>query len=284
MAGCFSETPSHLPSLPFSILLTRVLSQGRPTSRKRDTSDERSRGGTTGNRRAGRPREPLSLGHEQRGVRPCIAVSDPSVSADQPFPLIAIVTATATVGVGALHPGLSPGASGLTKTSCPLVDHLRSIDKRSIRRTIGQVSSSELFGIDQGLDLFLGLSAGPWRTPARLGHETHESRGEHFATRRPVSTVRRGCSRRPRHRRAAWSHQDEARLRLARDGRNELTASALAPAWRKSLAHVEDALVILVLVATALSAGLCMSATRRCPTRRLPLALWSSSTRWWATF
>jgi mRNA interferase MazF len=100
-----------------------------------------------------------TVGHEQRGVRPCIAVSDPSVNADQRFPLIAIVPVTGMAGVGALYPALSPGPSGLTKTSYALVDHLRSIDKRRIRRIFGQVSSSELTGIDQGLELFLGLGA-----------------------------------------------------------------------------------------------------------------------------
>ena len=99
------------------------------------------------------------MGHEQRGVRPCIAVSDPSVNADQRFPLIAVVPVTGTAGVGALYPELLPKASGLTKPSCALVDHLRSIDKRRIRRTFGQVSPSELAGIDQGLELFLGLDA-----------------------------------------------------------------------------------------------------------------------------
>jgi mRNA interferase MazF len=98
-----------------------------------------------------------TVGHEQRGVRPCIAVSDPSVNADQCFPLIAVVPVTVTGGVGALYPALSPGASGLTKKSCALVDHLRSIDKRRIRRIFGQVSPGELAGIDQGLELFLGL-------------------------------------------------------------------------------------------------------------------------------
>jgi mRNA interferase MazF len=99
-----------------------------------------------------------TVGHEQRGVRPCIAVSDPSVNADQRFPLIAVVPVTGTAGVGALYPALAPGPSGLTKASHGLVDHLRSIDKRRIRRIFGQVSASELAGIDQGLELFLGLS------------------------------------------------------------------------------------------------------------------------------
>jgi mRNA-degrading endonuclease toxin of MazEF toxin-antitoxin module len=69
------------------------------------------------------------------------------------------VPVTGTSGVGALYPALSAGTSGLTKTSCALVDHLRSIDKRRVRRIFGQVSPSELAGIDQGLELFLGLGA-----------------------------------------------------------------------------------------------------------------------------
>jgi mRNA-degrading endonuclease toxin of MazEF toxin-antitoxin module len=84
-------------------------------------------------------------------------VSDPAVNADQRFPLIAVVPITGTAGAGALYPALSPGSSGLTKPSCALVDHLRSIDKRRIRRIFGKVSSAELANIDQGLELFLGL-------------------------------------------------------------------------------------------------------------------------------
>ena len=102
-----------------------------------------------------------TVGHEQRGLRPCIAVSDPSVNADQRFPLIAVVPVTSTAGVGALYPPMAAGTSGLTKPSHALVDHLRSIDKRRIRRVFGQVSSVELAGIDQGLELFLGLGATP---------------------------------------------------------------------------------------------------------------------------
>jgi mRNA interferase MazF len=100
-----------------------------------------------------------NVGHEQRGQRPCIAVSDPVVNADQRFPLIAIVPVTGTAGEGALYPELSPGKSGLAKTSYALIDHVRSIDKRRVRRVFGQVTNQELAAIDQGLELFLGLGA-----------------------------------------------------------------------------------------------------------------------------
>jgi mRNA interferase MazF len=99
-----------------------------------------------------------TVGHEQRGVRPCVAVSDPAINADQRFPLIAVVPITGTPGVGALYPSLAPAANGLRKPSCALVDHLRSIDKRRIRRIYGLVSAAELARIDQGLELFLGLT------------------------------------------------------------------------------------------------------------------------------
>ena len=102
-----------------------------------------------------------TVGHEQRGVRPCIVVSDPAVIADQRFPLVAIVPVTGTPGEGALYPMLQPGRSGLARTSYALMDHLRSVDKRRIRRAFGVVSTSELDALDEGLMLSLGLGARP---------------------------------------------------------------------------------------------------------------------------
>jgi mRNA-degrading endonuclease toxin of MazEF toxin-antitoxin module len=88
---------------------------------------------------------------------PGVVVSDPAVNTDQRFPLIAVVPVTGTAGIGALYPELAPGKSGLAKTSYALIDHLRSIDKRRIRRVFGQLAPGELLNIDQGLELFLGL-------------------------------------------------------------------------------------------------------------------------------
>jgi Ca2+-transporting ATPase len=48
----------------------------------------------------------------------------------------------------------------------------------------------------------------------------------------------------------------EARARLDRHGRNELTAEKPVPAWRKFLGQFRDVLVILLLAATVISAGL----------------------------
>lgn len=100
-----------------------------------------------------------TVGHEQRGQRPCVVVSDPDVLDDQRYPLVGVVPITGTPGVGALYPSLAPGASGLTKPSSALVDQVRSIDKRRIHRVFGVLSHDELRRIDDGLMLFLGLDA-----------------------------------------------------------------------------------------------------------------------------
>src|SRR5262245_61539424 len=50
--------------------------------------------------------------------------------------------------------------------------------------------------------------------------------------------------------------QGEAQERLGRYGRNELTAEPPVPEWRKFLAQFTDVLVVLLMVAGAVSAGL----------------------------
>jgi len=99
-----------------------------------------------------------TIGHEQRGVRPCIIVSDPDVISDQRFPLVCVVPVTGTPGEGLLYPQLAPGDSGLAKSSFALIDHLRSVDKRRVRSVYGELKAAEMAAIDEGLVAFLGIS------------------------------------------------------------------------------------------------------------------------------
>jgi mRNA-degrading endonuclease toxin of MazEF toxin-antitoxin module len=50
-----------------------------------------------------------------------------------------------------LYPQLTPGGSGLAKSSYALTDQVRSVDKRRIRRVFGAVTRGELAAIDLGL-------------------------------------------------------------------------------------------------------------------------------------
>ena len=81
-----------------------------------------------------------TVGHEQRGARPCVVVSDPNVISDQRVPLVCVVRITGTPGEGLLYSPLAPGTSGLAKASFALIDHLRSIDKRRVRRVFGELA------------------------------------------------------------------------------------------------------------------------------------------------
>jgi len=96
-------------------------------------------------------------GHEQRGRRPAIVVSDPEVSSDQRFPMLCVVPVTSTPGTGALYPALAAGASGLVRQSYALIDQLRAIAKERVLAVHGRIHHQEMEAIDKGLRLFLGL-------------------------------------------------------------------------------------------------------------------------------
>ena len=98
-----------------------------------------------------------AFGHEQHRVRACIVVSDPDIISDQRLPLVCVVPVTGTPGEGLLYPPLAAGQSGLAKKSFALIDHLRSIDKRRIRRVFGELAKEEIATLDEGLAVFLGI-------------------------------------------------------------------------------------------------------------------------------
>ena len=99
-----------------------------------------------------------TLGHERRGTRPCIVVSDPEVTEDQRFPMLCVVPITKTPGEGALYPEIQPAGSGLRFPSTVLIDQVRSIDKRRVTRVFGGISKPDLGTVDDALAIFLGLN------------------------------------------------------------------------------------------------------------------------------
>lgn len=96
-------------------------------------------------------------GHDQRGTRPCVLISDPEASEDPRFPMVCVVPLTGTPGEGALYPRISAGASGLRRDSYALVDQVRAVDKRRVVKVFGPVDPPDLEAIDEGMRLFLGL-------------------------------------------------------------------------------------------------------------------------------
>ena len=101
-----------------------------------------------------------TIGHEQRGVRPCVVVGDPVATDHQRFPLIVVVPVTGTPGVGALYPRIGAGSGGLVRESWALVDQVRAIDKRRVLRAYDRIAPAELQQIDRALLFVLGLAPG----------------------------------------------------------------------------------------------------------------------------
>ena len=97
------------------------------------------------------------VGHEQQGVRPCVVLSGPEVVSNQKYPMLCVVPVSSTPAEGALYPRLSAGESGLRNTSYALIDQLRSVDKRRVRKLYGNISPLELQALEDGLRLFLSL-------------------------------------------------------------------------------------------------------------------------------
>lgn len=69
-----------------------------------------------------------------------------------------VVPITGAPGGGLLYPALAPGKSGLAKKSFAMIDQLRSVDKRRVRRVFGELAQDEIEAIDDGLAAFLGLA------------------------------------------------------------------------------------------------------------------------------
>jgi len=98
-----------------------------------------------------------TVGHEQQGTRPCVIVSNPTVTEHLRFPVLCVVPVTGAPGRGVLYPALEPGTGGLAKRSCALIDQVRTIDKRRVVKVFGEITAESLGAIDDGLRLFLGL-------------------------------------------------------------------------------------------------------------------------------
>jgi mRNA interferase MazF len=95
-------------------------------------------------------------GHEQQGLRPAIVVGLPNKLGVPRYPTILVVPLTTQIGNWAerspnLYPRLPAGTAGLTRQSVVLLDHLRAIDLRRIRRFIGSLQGEVFNPIRENL-------------------------------------------------------------------------------------------------------------------------------------
>ena len=99
-----------------------------------------------------------TLGHEQRGLRPAVLVSDPAVIAPtSAFRCCASCRSPRRRARELCIRNWSREPAGLKRSSYAMVDQLRSVDKQRVRRVYGRLTDEELAAIDDGLRLYLAL-------------------------------------------------------------------------------------------------------------------------------
>ena len=94
-------------------------------------------------------------GHEQKGLRPCILIKDPSTVHPIRFPVLLIAPLTSQLmPEQLLYPRLKAGVANLPVESTVLLDQLMTIDCQRVEGYIGTLEPSEYEIIRTGL---LGL-------------------------------------------------------------------------------------------------------------------------------
>lgn len=98
------------------------------------------------------------VGHEQKGARPALVLSQTEIAVHQRYPLIIVAPLTSTLVLGPLYPTLAPTKrTGLSNASRVLLDQLRAIDKRRILRILGEIEKAEQKLVTAGLRMLLGI-------------------------------------------------------------------------------------------------------------------------------
>ena len=91
-------------------------------------------------------------GHEQKGVRPCVSIADPSAVHPLRYPMLIVAPMTSkSLPQLPLYPCLEAGVGGLPLASTVLLDQLTAIDAHRVRGYIGSLSPEEFAPIREGL-------------------------------------------------------------------------------------------------------------------------------------
>lgn len=103
-------------------------------------------------------------GHEQEGRRPAVVVGLPERVEEPRFPMLVVVPLTTQIGPWAdasprLYPRLAAGSPGLSHDSVALLDNVRAVDVRRVRRWAGSLSEDDFAPIRTGLAAILGVEA-----------------------------------------------------------------------------------------------------------------------------
>jgi len=97
-------------------------------------------------------------GSEQAGERPALVISPDLVNRHSPVVIVAAVTSRKTSRVYPFEAVIEPPDGGLEVRSKVLLLHLRSIDRRRITGTYGDLSQEAMRRVEEAIRIATGLT------------------------------------------------------------------------------------------------------------------------------
>lgn len=97
------------------------------------------------------------VGSEQGGFRPVLIIQNDIGNRYSPTVIVAAITSQIQKARLPTHVELSPSISGLEKDSVVLLEQIRTIDKRRLKRRIAKLDPETMAKVDEAILISLGL-------------------------------------------------------------------------------------------------------------------------------
>jgi len=97
------------------------------------------------------------FGTEAGKIRPVLAVQTDLINADHPSTLVCLLTSKIDPRVEVLRVHLRKGEAGLDRSSDVMIDQIRAIDNRRLRKEVGKLSSLHMAEVEERLKIVLDL-------------------------------------------------------------------------------------------------------------------------------
>jgi mRNA interferase MazF len=97
------------------------------------------------------------IGSEQGGRRPALVIQNDIGNQHSPVVIVAAVTSRPAVRDRPTDVSIQPGSSGLEVSSRVMLNQIRTVDKRRLRRRVGELTAGEMAQVDQAIRISLGL-------------------------------------------------------------------------------------------------------------------------------
>ncbi|MBI3442908.1 MAG: type II toxin-antitoxin system PemK/MazF family toxin [Candidatus Sungbacteria bacterium] len=98
-----------------------------------------------------------TIGSEIRKTRPALVLQNDIANEYSPIVIIAAITSKFEYPLYPTDALVKKGEAGLPRDSVVLLNQIRSVDKRRLRKMIGKVENQTMIRVDHALEMSLGI-------------------------------------------------------------------------------------------------------------------------------